>query len=234
MKLKHTPLFYSYDACDDLSLYLERMAAKGWRFRAFRLGLEFERCTPCTEHYDVQVFLKNTEMDTAPEPDTEEFAAYCEAAGWEFVDSSRRFVVFRRISDDAVPIVTTEERLGSVFSAELRFRLMRLATFSLLLASFLMQAASRPETWLFGHPTLFILVYSALAFLYYLIRIPLLIVWRGQKARVLERTGGVTCRGGLVSSPVRGILGLIPLVLILVLYAASRPHPLFYIGFGAM
>ncbi len=234
MKLKHIPLFYSYDACDDLSLYLERMAKKGWRFRAFRAGLEFERSEPRSEHYNVQVFLKNTEMDTAPEPDTEEFAAYCEAAGWEFVDSSRRFVVFRRISDEAVPIVTPGERLSSVFSAELRYRLTRLATFALLLASFSFQAASRPETWLFGHPTLFMLIFMALAVLVSLVRIPLLLLWRSKKSRELDLTGEVSCRGGLLGSPVWGTIRLIPLFILLALYASSRPHPAFWIAFFAM
>ena len=234
MKLKHIPLFYSYDACDDLSLYLERMAKKGWRFRAFRAGLEFERSEPRSEHYNVQVFLKNTEMDTAPEPDTEEFAAYCEAAGWEFVDSSRRFVVFRRISDEAVPIVTAGERLSSVFSAELRYRLTRLATFALLLASFSFQAASRPEAWLFGHPTLFMLIFMALAVLVSLVRIPLLLLWRSKKSRELDLTGEVSCRGGLLGSPVWGTIRLIPLFILLALYASSRPHPAFWIAFFAM
>ena len=49
-------------------------------------------------------------MDTRPEPDTEEFADYCAAAGWEFIDSSRKFVVFKKIRQDAVPIFTEEEK----------------------------------------------------------------------------------------------------------------------------
>ncbi|MBR1759066.1 MAG: DUF2812 domain-containing protein [Lachnospiraceae bacterium] len=186
---------YSYTQCDEFADYLTEMARKGWKFASFGLGLCFERTEPSEEVYDVQVFLKNSEMDTAPEPDTEEFAEYCAAAGWEMVDSSRRFVVFRRIKEDSVPIVTQEEKLANVFQAERKKQLSDLGTNLIVTANLFFQAYMNPRIWLFQRYLPWLLVVAAVTFLIDAIRLLTLFGWHVDKKKELAVFGEVSCRG---------------------------------------
>ena len=193
MKTKFVPLIFSYLECDGLARYLERQAEKGWHFKAFRLGLEFEKGEPRRVTYDVQTFLKNKETDTAPEPETEEFAAYCEAAGWEFADSTKRFLVFRKDRWNAQPIYTGEERLQCVFRSELRARAEHHLSMLLLFVCFLFNASLNPPMWLFNGVMQVLLIYAGLSSALGLIRVPALFFWRAAKKRELQKTGTITC-----------------------------------------
>lgn len=113
-KLKTVIKGFDYMHCDDFAKYLMEMAAKGWHFKEWGIGLKFEKGEPAQVTYAVEVFTKASEQDLRPEPDTEEFAEYCEAAGWEFVDSKQKFCVFRKKEADAVPLFTQEERVNNV------------------------------------------------------------------------------------------------------------------------
>lgn len=117
-KKKTVRKVFSYRNCDDFAAYLNHMARQGWHFREWRAGLVFEQGEPEEAVYAVEVFTKAEESDTRPLPETEEFAEYCEAAGWQFVDASRKFVVFKRIRDDAVPIMTDQERFEAIYKAD--------------------------------------------------------------------------------------------------------------------
>lgn len=108
---------FEYRSCDDFAAYLNHMARQGWHFTGWRAGLVFEKGQPEDAVYAVEVFSGASEYDTRPEPNTREFAEYCEAAGWQFIDSTRKFVVFKRVREDAVPIMTEEERLDSIVKA---------------------------------------------------------------------------------------------------------------------
>lgn len=109
---------FSYRSCDDFAAYLNHMARRGWHFKEWRAGLVFEQGAPEDAVYCVEVFSEGSEYDTRPEPKTEEFAEYCEAAGWKLVDARRKFVVFKRIRQDAVPIMTDEERFENIAKVE--------------------------------------------------------------------------------------------------------------------
>lgn len=109
---------FSYMECDDFAAYLCRMSAKGWHFAEWRIGLVFEKGEPADITYAVEVFPKGSEMDTFANPDAEEFAEYCEAAGWKFLDSRRKFCIFRRERADALPITEPPERLRNILQAE--------------------------------------------------------------------------------------------------------------------
>ena len=109
---------FDYLHCDDFARYLEEMAAKGWHFKEWGAGLVFEQGEPRKETYAVEVFSEASEYDTRPEPRTEEFAEYCEAAGWVLVDAKRKFCIFRKVRPDAVEILTQEERLQNIAKEE--------------------------------------------------------------------------------------------------------------------
>ena len=117
-KKKTVRKFFSYRNCDDFAAYLNHMARQGWHFKEWRAGLVFEKDQPEEATYAVEVFSKAEETDTRPVPETEDFAEYCEAAGWQFVDANRIFVVFTRIREDAVPILTDEERFEAISKAD--------------------------------------------------------------------------------------------------------------------
>lgn len=117
---KRCAILFRYRDCDAFAKYLRRQSAEGWHFKEFKLGMVFERGEPEDVVYAVEVFPKGTEMDVKPEPETEEYAAYCEAAGWQLVDSIRRFCVFRRTGEDAGPITEPEERFQNIRKAEWR------------------------------------------------------------------------------------------------------------------
>ena len=47
---------YHYRECDSFADYLERMAAKGWIFKGWKLGLVFYKDQPRKETYAVEIF----------------------------------------------------------------------------------------------------------------------------------------------------------------------------------
>ena len=90
---------------------LERMDAKGWYFKEWGAGLVFEKGEPGKVSYAVEVFPKAKETDLRPEPNTKEFAEYCEAAGWKLIDAKQKFCIFQRMNENAIDILTPEERV---------------------------------------------------------------------------------------------------------------------------
>ena len=106
---------FDYMHCDDFAKYLEDMAAKGWHFKEWGVGLKFEKGEPEQATYAVEVFTKAGENDMRPEPQTEEFAEYCEAAGWKLIDGKQKFCIFKKEKEDAVALFTPRERVENAF-----------------------------------------------------------------------------------------------------------------------
>ena len=117
-KIKKTTFkAFDYMHCDDFARYLERMAAKGWHFKEWGAGLKFEKGEPGQVVYAVEVFSKAKETDLRPEPNTKEFAEYCEVAGWKLVDAKQKFCIFQKVDENAVDILTPEERVENSWKA---------------------------------------------------------------------------------------------------------------------
>lgn len=112
---------FSYLQCDDFAAYLSHMAAKGWHFKEFNIGLVFEKGAPENTEYAVEVFTKNSQYDLRPQIHTLDFADYCEAAGWKLIDSKQKFCIFKKIRPDAIPILTSEERLHNACKTQHRY-----------------------------------------------------------------------------------------------------------------
>ena len=106
---------FDYMHCDDFAKFLMDMAAKGWHFKEWGIGLKFEKGEPEQAVYAVEVFTDASEYDLRPEPNTTlNFAEYCREAGWELVDAKRKFCIFKKVQEDAVAILTPEERVENV------------------------------------------------------------------------------------------------------------------------
>lgn len=106
---------FDYMHCDDFATFLSEMAAKGWHFKEWGVGLKFERGEPENATYAVEVFTNASENDLRPEPHTQEFAAYCEAAGWKLMDAKQKFCIFKKVEENAMELFTPEERVKNAF-----------------------------------------------------------------------------------------------------------------------
>ena len=106
---------FDYMHCDDFATYLENMAAKGWHFKEWGVGLKFEKGEPENVTYAVEIFTKASEHDMRPEPNTQEFAEYCEAAGWKLIDAKQKFCIFKKVKEDAVALFTPKEHVENAF-----------------------------------------------------------------------------------------------------------------------
>lgn len=109
---------FDYRQCSSFAWYLEEMSRKGWHFEKWSFGLIFRRGEPEEVVYSVEVFPDGRDGDLRPAQNTEEYAQYCEAAGWKFLDGKKKFCIFRREREDAVPIVEPEERMENVIRAQ--------------------------------------------------------------------------------------------------------------------
>lgn len=149
---------FRYTECDAFSRYLHKMSFEGWHFTKWKMGLVFEKGEPADITYCAEVFPKGSEMDLRPEKQAEEYADYCDAAGWEMIDGQRKFCVFRRRDADAPPIVTEEERFENVRKAEWRQLLLELPVPVFLTAEFWIRALGREfPDWIFFPPYLWML-----------------------------------------------------------------------------
>ena len=139
--------------------YLHRMSLKGWHFSGWKWGMIFEKGEPADIIYDVEIFSEAREKDLCPEEETREYAQYCRAAGWEFIDANRKFCVFRKISEHAVPIVTEAERVEEVWKAESKRLTVPIIIFGIFAVDALAGAVKTGlENWIFSDLGLFVLM----------------------------------------------------------------------------
>lgn len=111
---------FEYSEIDDFAAFLTKMSKNGWRFKEWKWGLVFEKSEPEEVEYFVEIFIKGSGYDLRPDEDTEEFAEYCKEAGWEFVDYCKKFLIFKKISEDAEDIVTAKEHFENAGKEELK------------------------------------------------------------------------------------------------------------------
>lgn len=214
---------FHYKEADDFAAYLHDMSLKGWHFSEWRLGLVFEKGEPENITYSVEVFQKGSEMDTRPEPDTEEFAEYCEAAGWKFLDSKRKFCIFRKKSEDAVPIVTPEERFENIKNAEWRcwreYFISCVLITGLYWGQFLTVSF---ESWIFSNLFLVCLGIVTLLFAVRALQAVSLVIWsRKRKKHLLENREVYYGHENNNSVRMQSLRMAVPVLLALVILAAA-------------
>lgn len=140
---------FQYRETEIFAGYLHEQSMKGWHFKEWKFGLVFEKGEPADIRYAVEVFPKGKEEDLKPEEDAMDYAAYCEAAGWEFVDGARKFCIFRQKKKDAAPIVTEEERFQNIYQAERKRWLSQTGIVCLLLFDIAFLVCTRLEIAVF-------------------------------------------------------------------------------------
>lgn len=169
---------FCYTERGAFSEYLHKMSLKGWHFAGWKWGMVFEQGEPEDIVYDVEIFSEAGEKDLRPEEETEEYAEYCRAAGWEFVDANRKFCVFRKVSEYAVPIVTETERVEEIWKAEGKRMLIPAIIFGIFAVDYLVTAVKTGiENWLFSDLHLFILFLLPAYFLGYVLQYIFTLKW---------------------------------------------------------
>lgn len=182
---------FQYTECDDFASYLHEMSAKGWHFREWRIGLVFEKGEPADLTYAVEVFPKGNEMDTFANPDTEEFAEYCEAAGWKFLDSRQKFCIFRQVSPDAPPIVEPQERLCNILQAERKSWLTQSLSYTLIILLYWGQFLFLNfSNWIFSNVMLLVLTALTIMLFAHLVKGAALL-YKARRFRSVLKTGGI-------------------------------------------
>lgn len=132
--------------------------------------------------------LHSIEMDVKPGMDAEEYAEYCRAAGWELVDGRRRFCIFRKISESALPIVTEEERFSNICRAEWRWCLLSLLTTGVVYGiSAVRFTGSYFVIMFFSNAILFTLLALALLPVYEVLQCISMAVWQVKAWRKIRR-----------------------------------------------
>ncbi len=118
---------FEYVQCDDMARYLDYMSEQGWQFASFgTVGLSFEH-DPGRWHYVVEILSDGRERDWGPSEAVRDYAQYCDATGYEFVDSRGKMCVFRYQGEEPVDCFTEEERFYNVRSSARTTMLMTMA-----------------------------------------------------------------------------------------------------------
>lgn len=187
-RFKRVFKYYRYIESDAFAQYLHEMSLKGWHFKEWKFWLEFEKGESQDIEYAVEVFPKGSEMDVKPGMDAEEYAEYCRAAGWELVDGRRRFCIFRKISESALPIVTEEERFSNICRAEWRWCLLSLLTTGVIYGTSAVRfTGSAFVIMLFSNAILFTLLTLALLPVYEVLQCISMAVWQVKAWRKIRR-----------------------------------------------
>lgn len=187
-RFKRVFKYYRYIESDAFAQYLHEMSLKGWHLKEWKFWLEFEKGECQDIEYAVEVFPKGSEMDVKPGMDAEEYAEYCRAAGWELVDGRRRFCIFRKISESALPIVTEEERFSNICRAEWRWCLLSLPTTGVVYGiSAVRFTGSDFVIMFFSNAILFTLLALALLPVYEVLQCISLAVWQVNAWRKIRR-----------------------------------------------
>lgn len=187
-RFKRVFKYYRYIESDAFAQYLHEMSLKGWHLKEWKFWLEFEKGECQDIEYAVEVFPKGSEMDVKPGMDAEEYAEYCRAAGWELVDGRRRFCIFRKISESALPIVTEEERFSNICRAEWRWCLLSLPTTGVVYGISAVRFTG-PDfvIMFFSNAILFTLLALALLPVYEVLQCISLAVWQVKAWRKIRR-----------------------------------------------
>lgn len=116
---KHLRMGFRYDDVDAMQDAFNGMAEKGYRYCGHDWGWSFEKSEEKVLGYAVEIFDKGSDYDTFPSSEEKDMDEYCREAGWKLVDVYRRFCIYEKMNEDAVPIHTDEERYGLVKKAGL-------------------------------------------------------------------------------------------------------------------
>lgn len=181
---------FDYTECDDFAVFLNHMAMQGWHFKEWKLGLVFEKGKPQETEYSVEVIPENKKdqdkTTTRLLQDEKEFAEYCAFAGWLLLAKKDNIYIFKKLKEDAVPVLEAEERLKNIVKVERKERTIWTVIFGLLFLMRMYCFWNNPEVWLFQEGMFWstiILLMGCVFDISYLIS---MFIWKQNKIKKLE------------------------------------------------
>lgn len=100
--------FTFYDT-DDIAAHLSRMAEEGWALASIgRYFWKYTAMEPEKRTYGITFFPDVSAFDTEPSAAQEDFIAYCEEAGWNYVTQWQQMQIFYTTAENPIPLETDE------------------------------------------------------------------------------------------------------------------------------
>lgn len=182
---------FDYAECDDFAAFLNSMAMQGWHFKEWGLGLVFEKGAPQEMEYAVEVISKSRKDREKTSnkllQEEREFADYCNTSGWLLLAQKDGIYIFKKLKEDAVPVLTAEERLGHIFKEVRKQRVTGTFTFVLLFLLRMYCFWNNPEAWLFQGAMFLIPVIILIECLFDVLCLLSIFIWKMDKHKKVEK-----------------------------------------------
>lgn len=136
--------FTFYDT-DSIAAHLSQMAEEGWALSSVgRYLWKYTAITPEKRTYGITFFPDVSAFDTEPSEAQEDFIAYCEEAGWNYVTQWQQMQIFYTTKEHPIPLETDETlRLETTHRAMRKNYLPAMAALFVILLIQLFQCISR-------------------------------------------------------------------------------------------
>lgn len=135
--------FTFYDT-DSIAAHLSQMAEEGWALSSVgRYLWKYTAITPEKRTYGITFFPDVSAFDTEPSEAQEDFIAYCEEAGWNYVTQWQQMQIFYTTKEHPIPLETDETlRLETTHRAMRKNYLPAMAALFVILLIQLFQCVS--------------------------------------------------------------------------------------------
>ena len=135
--------FTFYDT-DSIAAHLSQMAEEGWALSSVgRYFWKYTAITPEKRTYGITFFPDVSAFDTEPSEAQEDFIAYCEEAGWNYVTQWQQMQIFYTTKEHTIPLETDETlRLETTHRAMRKNYLPAMAALFVILLIQLFQCVS--------------------------------------------------------------------------------------------
>lgn len=109
MKRKRQLEIFAFYDSDGIAAHLHHMAQKGWALQSIGTTIwTYEAITPENRTYGITFFPDVSAFDTKPTAVQQNFIAYCEEAGWQYVTQWQQMQIFYTAKEHPIPLETDE------------------------------------------------------------------------------------------------------------------------------
>ena len=109
MKRKYRLESFTFYETDNIAAHLSQMAEEGWAHSSVgRYFWKYTAIAPEKRTYGITFFPDVSAFDTEPSEAQEDFIAYCEEAGWNYVTQWQQMQIFYTTKENPIPLETDE------------------------------------------------------------------------------------------------------------------------------
>lgn len=144
MKRKYRLESFTFYETDSIAAHLSQMAEEGWALSSVgRYFWKYTAIAPEKRTYGITFFPDVSAFDTEPSEAQEDFIAYCEEAGWNYVTQWQQMQIFYTTKEHPIPLETDETlRLETTHRAMRKNYLPAMAALFVILLIQLFQCVS--------------------------------------------------------------------------------------------